>query len=358
MTEVKRKVLLLGDGAVGKTSLIRRFVTSAFSDDYIASIGTKVTKKQLALERVDGAAEVTLMIWDVLGQQEYTRIQEGAFANAAAALLVYDVSRVETYESLKKFWIRRLWSVAGKVPVVVLANKCDLLEHRPPELSRLLRLTESLQVPGWLVSAKTGENVEVAFSALAGMTLRDGGAEDPAKVQVQLGTGVNPYAPAAVADKIMMDFCNGSGGLEAGMPIAVVSNPPAPVSGTESTSAPSDSAGWIDSWKCRHLWIGPAWVTKPGCPSVPQRENAVCCSRFEQPARAVGENKSNACSTISASRTGGREMIAIIRPLHPSPHLACKPLYSVTNSLSPQKSFPRPERARIKFENRPFVCEA
>jgi len=219
MTEVKRKVLLLGDGAVGKTSLIRRFVTSAFSDDYIASIGTKVTKKQLALERVDGAAEVTLMIWDVLGQQEYTRIQEGAFANAAAALLVYDVSRVETYESLKKFWIRRLWSVAGKVPVVVLANKCDLLEHRPPELSRLLRLTESLQVPGWLVSAKTGENVEVAFSALAGMTLRDGGAEDPAKVQVQLGTGVNPYAPAAVADKIMMDFCNGSGGLEAGMPI-------------------------------------------------------------------------------------------------------------------------------------------
>jgi len=215
--ELKRKVLLLGDGAVGKTSLIRRYVTDAFSDDYIATIGTKVTKKQVSVERATGPVDVTMMIWDVLGQQEYTRIQEGAFASAAAALLVYDVTRVESYDSLKKFWIRRLWNVAGKVPVVVLGNKCDLIEHRPPELSRLLRLTESLQVPGWLVSAKTGENVDLAFLALAGLTAR--GAEESKKVQVQLGTSINPYAPAAVADKIMMDFCNSAGGLESGMPI-------------------------------------------------------------------------------------------------------------------------------------------
>src|SRR3990170_686092 len=76
---IKRKVLLLGDASVGKTSLIRRFVVDKFSDDYITTIGTKVTKRDLRLELGNRTVDLSLMIWDVLGQKGYKGIQESAF---------------------------------------------------------------------------------------------------------------------------------------------------------------------------------------------------------------------------------------------------------------------------------------
>src|SRR5436309_13623125 len=95
---VKRKILLLGDGAVGKTSLIRRFVVDKFSDDYITTIGTKVTKKDLRLESPGKATDMTLMIWEVLGQEGYRGIQESFLHGAKDALLVYDESRQRSAE--------------------------------------------------------------------------------------------------------------------------------------------------------------------------------------------------------------------------------------------------------------------
>ena len=215
----KAKVLLLGDGAVGKTSLIRRYVEDQYQDGYIATIGAKVTKKDVTIQEELFETTATLMIWDVLGQHEYTRVQEGAFAGARGALLVYDVNRTETFDNLKKFWIRRLWSVVGKVPVAVLGNKVDLLQDRSEEITRLHHLAESLECTGWLTSAKTGENVELAFLALTGAILKSEITEDVKRVKVQLGEGVDPYSAAAMADKIMMDFCNIAGGVGPGMPV-------------------------------------------------------------------------------------------------------------------------------------------
>src|SRR5439155_825420 len=79
---IKRKILLLGDGAVGKTSLIRRFVVDKFSDDYITTIGTKVTKKDLRIESPARSTDLTFMIWDVLGQKGYRGIQDSSFQGA------------------------------------------------------------------------------------------------------------------------------------------------------------------------------------------------------------------------------------------------------------------------------------
>src|SRR5207249_11546858 len=116
---IKRKILLLGDGAVGKTSLIRRFVVDKFSDDYITTIGTKVTKKDLRLESPGKATDLTSMIWDVLGQKGYKGIQESSFQGAKGALLIYDVSRQETLQSLQDYWIPHLMSVTEAMPRVV-----------------------------------------------------------------------------------------------------------------------------------------------------------------------------------------------------------------------------------------------
>src|SRR5438128_10845183 len=101
---VKRKILLLGDGAVGKTSLIRRFVVDKFSDDYIPTIGTKVTKKDLRIESPGRATDMSFMIWDGLGQKRYRGIQQSSFQGAKAALLVSDLTRPEPAESLYEYW--------------------------------------------------------------------------------------------------------------------------------------------------------------------------------------------------------------------------------------------------------------
>ncbi len=212
---VKRKILLLGDGAVGKTSLIRRFVVDKFSDEYITTIGTKVTKKDLRIESPGRATDMTFMIWDVLGQKGYKGIQESSFQGAKGALLVYDVSRPETAESLQEYWIPHLLNVTEPIPIVVVGNKVDLVKSRRDAQDALEELQDALGVGGVLSSAKTGENVESSFLALAKAVISEADAKVSKSEAIEGHT--NEYI--AVADQIIMDFCDTMGGQEAAMPI-------------------------------------------------------------------------------------------------------------------------------------------
>lgn len=218
MTEdrIKRKILLLGDGAVGKTSLIRRFVVDRFSDDYITTIGTKVTKKDLRLESPGKATDITFMIWDVLGQKGYRNIQESSFQGAKGALMVYDVSRPDTLRSVKEYWIPHLIEVTKPIPVVLVGNKVDLVKDRARARDELEDAMEELRVTGFLSSAKTGESVEATFACLAKAILLE------SEAKVRKGDKVEDEAASeliAVCDQIMMDACETMGGQEAAMPI-------------------------------------------------------------------------------------------------------------------------------------------
>src|SRR5205809_155721 len=212
---VKRKILLLGDGAVGKTSLIRRFVVDKFSDDYITTIGTKVTKKDLRIESPSKATDMTFMIWDVLGQKGYRGIQESSFQGAKGALLVYDVTRPETAESLHEYWIPHLLSVTDPIPIVLVANKVDLADSRRKVQEDLDDLKDVLQVDGFVSSAKTGLNVEAGFLGLAKAMIAKADAKVMKRDAVE--ETWNPFI--AVTDQIIVDFCEFMGGQEAAMPI-------------------------------------------------------------------------------------------------------------------------------------------
>jgi small GTP-binding protein len=212
---IKRKVLLLGDGAVGKTSLIRRFVVDKFSDDYITTIGTKVTKKDLRLESPARAIDLTFMIWDVLGQKGYKNIQESAFLGSKGALLVYDVSRPDTIKSLKDYWLKNLGKVLGSTPFVLVGNKADLLRDRDQAAETLEYLKDSFGVRGFLTSAKTGENVEACFVQLA----KDVIAESETPLEADESPDEEADTLIAVADRIITDFCEIMGGQEAAMPL-------------------------------------------------------------------------------------------------------------------------------------------
>ena len=168
------KVCLLGDGQVGKTSLIRKFVLDQFSDDYITTVGTKVSKKklQLAFPEDQTKVDLTLTIWDILGQKEFKSLHTTFYAGASGGLIVCDLTRFDTYESMKG-WIESLFEITGTIPIVLLGNKCDLEDQHEVGEEALESLSQEFDSLFIMTSAKTGINVEMAFQNLAEKIVRN-----------------------------------------------------------------------------------------------------------------------------------------------------------------------------------------
>ncbi|MEE9150477.1 MAG: Rab family GTPase [Thermoplasmata archaeon] len=172
MNQVKvimKKMCVIGDGGVGKTSLIRRFVIDKFDDKYIATIGTKTSRKTMIIKDDDANVNLTLIIWDILGQRNFTRINKAAYRGANGAFIVLDLSRRETLYSFGS-WLLSLHSVAGGIPVIVLVNKNDLKAGFGKD--EIETLVKDYGFPYYLTSAKTGENVNEAFYSLGKMMLK------------------------------------------------------------------------------------------------------------------------------------------------------------------------------------------
>lgn len=154
------KLCLLGDGAVGKTSLVRRFVYDAFDDKYIMSFGTKVTKRSVKVED----AEIDLMVWDILGQKNWENLHAAYYRGAVGALAVCDFTRPETLDSLTA-WLESFRKVVGAMPVIILANKSDLEKKFTSEKAK--EFASSLGCEVLETSAKSGLNVEEAFQRIS-----------------------------------------------------------------------------------------------------------------------------------------------------------------------------------------------
>jgi len=163
--DIIKKICLLGDPAVGKTSLIRRYVYDTFDDKYITTIGTKVTKKSVDIDGTSlgmGRINITLLIWDILGQKEYARLHPVYYQGAEGALIVCDGTRPDTIESLGT-WMDGFVKVVGQVPIIFLINKADLLNLETFDTGRIETIAERFGATFYFTSAFTGENVEEAF---------------------------------------------------------------------------------------------------------------------------------------------------------------------------------------------------
>ncbi len=161
--EIKRKICIVGDWGVGKTSLIRKFVLDHFDDSYLATFGTKVLKKRIKYEKDEELIiDLILVIWDVMGQKEFKRAQNLAYRDSQGAIIVCDVTRKETLYSVG-MWQVELYNITQKIPIIVLANKIDLNGKAQITKDDLEEASKELRAPYYFTSAKTGENVEKAF---------------------------------------------------------------------------------------------------------------------------------------------------------------------------------------------------
>jgi small GTP-binding protein len=169
----KLKICIIGDVGVGKTSLIRRYVLDVFDDKYIATIGTKVTKREMEIKDPETGApqNVILLIWDIMGQPSFREVlREAYFYGVEGALAVCDVTSKESLGELR-YWIKAMTSTTGKVPIVFLGNKCDLRDETRVPYQDLEVFAKKQNSPALLTSAKTGYNVEQAFTTILEMIL-------------------------------------------------------------------------------------------------------------------------------------------------------------------------------------------
>jgi small GTP-binding protein len=158
---LQKKICILGAFGVGKTSLVRRFVSSIFSDSYLTTVGVKVDKKVVKV----GANEVTLIVWDVAGENGVQSIRMAYVRGAAGYFVVADGTRRETLEVAAAI-AERVKAELGVLPFLLLVNKSDLADSW--ELSQ--EILAKLEGAGWSIrhtSAKTGNGVEEAFQDLA-----------------------------------------------------------------------------------------------------------------------------------------------------------------------------------------------
>jgi small GTP-binding protein len=158
---LQKKICLLGAFGVGKTSLTRRYVDSIFSEAYLTTVGVKIDKRAVSV----GATDVSLVIWDIAGEDEVSAVRTSYLRGAAGYLLVVDVTRAQTLEVARSIQARVAKEI-GDIPFMCLLNKIDVTDWDIAP-SRIDALRES----GWTIertSARTGEGVEDAFAALAG----------------------------------------------------------------------------------------------------------------------------------------------------------------------------------------------
>jgi small GTP-binding protein len=159
---IAKKVLLVGNFGVGKTSLIRRFVLNEFSEEYISTIGVRVSSKIVKID----TEEIKLLIWDVGGTSDDEKVPKAYFLGSSAAMFVFDLSREETYINIKN-QLDVVRELSGLENITVVGNKKDLVTAAEIE-----RLKKSISITiNLITSAKEDHNVETAFIELARQTL-------------------------------------------------------------------------------------------------------------------------------------------------------------------------------------------
>ena len=153
-----KKVVLLGHFGVGKTSLIRQFVETEFSEDYMVTVGVHVKKKDVLI----GDETVSLIIWDIEGNTSISKARASYLMGTHGFVYVFDLTRPETYESLEDE-MSYLDTNFNGIPLALVGNKNDLIEKK----SRDAMFGHEPYNNCYFTSAKTGENVEDMFLAIA-----------------------------------------------------------------------------------------------------------------------------------------------------------------------------------------------
>lgn len=171
------KIALLGNPGVGKTSLLTRYIDKKYEEDYKPTLGASIVAKDVLISTDEIEYDLRLIIWDLAGQEKYETVRPLYFQGCIGAILVYDLTRIPTFQEIKDKWLKDFTSYAKKNSAFILiGNKSDLEDMRKVESSEGKKLADEIQAVSFIeTSAKTGNNVNESFLFLVKHILRKSG---------------------------------------------------------------------------------------------------------------------------------------------------------------------------------------
>jgi len=169
-TESIFKVIVIGDPAVGKTSLLTKFATNKFEEKYLPTVGVSIVKEPIELK--DMNATINLMFWDVAGQPQFYMLHRPYFNGADGMILVFDITRSSTFSNINNWYNSAVKYGLSGIPRLLIGNKKDLKEERKIILPMAEHLSEKLNAPYLETSALTGETVKEVFNKIAELVFK------------------------------------------------------------------------------------------------------------------------------------------------------------------------------------------
>lgn len=170
--EFSKKICLLGEFAVGKTSLVRRFVYDRFDDKYLSTIGVKVSRKTVSVMQDDANIDITMLLWDLAGGEKFDQLRTTYMRGSSGALLVCDLTRADTLHQLERY-ASEMRNVNPDARFVIAANKMDVPDQHQLTLEDVQLAATKLGISYYLTSAKVGEQVTIAFRQLATLMITE-----------------------------------------------------------------------------------------------------------------------------------------------------------------------------------------
>ena len=165
------KINVIGQPAVGKTSLVKKYVTEKFSEEYKSTMGANIYLKNIELE----GNRIKLTLWDLAGDDRWSQMQDVYFQGAQGSLIVYDVTRKSTFNQIVTRWMAELEKYVKEpnFQTILIANKIDL-ENKEVTREEGLDLKKKINAADFIeTSAKTGERVDEAFTKLAKLLVKN-----------------------------------------------------------------------------------------------------------------------------------------------------------------------------------------
>jgi small GTP-binding protein len=185
------KAVLLGESGVGKTCIIARFINNTFENNIMSTTGASYAGKTMAFEEFGGQC-ITFEIWDTAGQEKYRSLTKIFYKDAAVAILVYDITRKESYEELKNYWYNQLKECSpSNIVIGIAANKCDLYDNEQVSEDEARKFADEIGAVFKLTSANTNTGIEDLFKTIGCKVLDPNYSEDDESNQKKMNIKID-----------------------------------------------------------------------------------------------------------------------------------------------------------------------
>ena len=177
------KIVLIGDSSVGKTNMLSRYISNEYDPNSQSTIGVELSTKTFTFDK----DEVKVQIWDTAGQEKYRSITSSYYKGAQGCLLVYDITRKDTFDNIDKWFSELKSSTNNEINAILIGNKCDLSDKREITIEEAQKKAKLFNVAFMETSALDGTNIEKAFYELVNNVYQNNKQTFNQQIKVMLG---------------------------------------------------------------------------------------------------------------------------------------------------------------------------